>query len=314
MKDRPHDTYIKILLSDINRASDFLQSMLPQDLVAKFDFSTISSEKISFINSDLEEVMADAIFSLGLKEKNSEHCFVSILLEHKSYIDPPVPFQMGMYMMGAYLEMLRNKIPLRPVIPFLFYQGKRKWKLKSVHEYFDPIYKNFTKYIPSFETAFVDLGRIPDDKINQLAKVWLRAALFTQKYGNQPLEISKRLTDILNTLYSQTDRNFFQSTIIYIYMLTKKESVPFDMIISQLPENIKSEAMTTYEDIIEKGVKKGIKLGIEQGIEQGIEKEKIEVVLRSYDHNYSIQDIVVITGLSEAEIKEILKKASRKID
>lgn len=85
-------------------------------------------------------------------------------------------------------------------------------------------------------------------------------------------------------------------------MLTKKESIPFEMIISQLPENIKSEAMTTYDDIIEKEVKKGIK------------KNLTDIVLRSYDNNYSIKDIVIITGLSDKEVKEILKSAGRKVD
>ena len=43
------------------------------------------------------------------------------------------------------------------------------------------------------------------------------------------------------------------------------------------------------------------------GIEQGIEQEKIETVKKMLEKNYSIQEIIDITGLTEEEIMKIKK-------
>ncbi|MBP7643569.1 MAG: hypothetical protein WAT92_23570 [Saprospiraceae bacterium] len=58
--------------------------------------------------------------------------------------------------------------------------------------------------------------------------------------------------------------------------------------------------MSTYDLFIEKG--------IEQGIEKGIEISTIAIVLRSYTNGFSIQNIMLITGLTEQEIKDIIQK------
>ncbi|HPN68928.1 MAG TPA: hypothetical protein PLZ32_05395, partial [Saprospiraceae bacterium] len=43
-------------------------------------------------------------------------------------------------------------------------------------------------------------------------------------------------------------------------------------------------------------------------IEKGIEKKTIEIVLRCYTNGFSIENIMLITGLTEQEIKDIIQK------
>lgn len=61
-----------------------------------------------------------------------------------------------------------------------------------------------------------------------------------------------------------------------------------------------STAMSTYDQLIEKGR--------EEGIEKGIEKGKTEVVLNAHTNGLSISLIANITGLEEAAILRILQE------
>ena len=58
--------------------------------------------------------------------------------------------------------------------------------------------------------------------------------------------------------------------------------------------------MTILEKIKEEGIEKGI----EQGIEKGIEKGKLEDARLMKIKGYPVSDILEITGLSEAQLKE----------
>jgi predicted transposase/invertase (TIGR01784 family) len=68
------------------------------------------------------------------------------------------------------------------------------------------------------------------------------------------------------------------------------------------------------EQGIEKGIEKGIERGIEQGIEQGMEKgleegrlsERINLAKRLHQKGMLVAEIADLTGLSEAEIKDLL--------
>ncbi len=65
-----------------------------------------------------------------------------------------------------------------------------------------------------------------------------------------------------------------------------------------------STAMSTYDQLIEKGRAEGR----EEGIEKGIEKGKTEVVLNADTNGLSISLIANITGLEEAAILRILQE------
>jgi len=43
-----------------------------------------------------------------------------------------------------------------------------------------------------------------------------------------------------------------------------------------LPQDIKDQTLSTYQQILKLGREEGIEQGIEQGLEQGIEQNKIE--------------------------------------
>ncbi|MBK8880246.1 MAG: Rpn family recombination-promoting nuclease/putative transposase, partial [Haliscomenobacter sp.] len=90
---------MKSLLSDIDIARDFLKTFAGALLQVLLDFQSLKAEQTTFVTPELQEVFADALFSVHLKGAgNDPPCLISILLEHKSYSDEQAPFQVLLYL------------------------------------------------------------------------------------------------------------------------------------------------------------------------------------------------------------------------
>ena len=66
-----------------------------------------------------------------------------------------------------------------------------------------------------------------------------------------------------------------------------------------------SELEFAKEEGLEEGLQKGMEKGMEEGIEKGIEKGKMDVARRLKQNGMSMGDLMLFTGLSEAQIMEL---------
>jgi predicted transposase/invertase (TIGR01784 family) len=170
MINNPHDAFMKAMLSDIGRARQFLEEFLPPVLLERLDLSGLKAEKADFVVPQLKEYFTDAVFCARLKDTDEEkECLVSILIEHKSFIDKYTPFQILQYLAEGYRVQLANKEPLRPIVPLLYYHGGETWNLKSIPELFGAEYGEILDYVPRFETVFADMLSMSDEEIEQVA-------------------------------------------------------------------------------------------------------------------------------------------------
>lgn len=302
--NNPHDAFMKSLLGDISVAREFLLQFLPLSLREQLDFSRLTAGKSSFVTQELKEVFSDAVFEVGMKEDGGKSCFVSILLEHKSYADERAPFQILLYLAQGYLEQWKKRELLRPVVPLLFYHGAENWELRPVEAYFDGAYVGMLQYVPRFEAIFASLAYMSEADIGKVTNAWLRAALLTQKYSHSPDELVARLLRIFQTIYEATDGNFFQPLTVYLFELIHISEEQMEQIIKPLPPADQEKIMSLYDRILQKGM--------EKGMEKGIEKEKIATILRGYKEGFSPKVLCVLTGLTENEVKAIIAKAAKK--
>ncbi len=68
----------------------------------------------------------------------------------------------------------------------------------------------------------------------------------------------------------------------------------------------KSNIMTTYEMIINKGKKEVFEEGFIEGIEEGKIESKIEVIINSFHYGLTVEMISRITGMTTEEVQRIL--------
>ena len=291
-KKKLHDQFIKSVLGNRNRARDFLYRLLPPALSDQLDLSTLEAQATGFVTHDLQELFSDALFRVRLKNADEEECFVSILLEHKSYPDEYVSVQVLAYLaMGyraqVYRQMQEGKpAPLHPILPFVFRHGGRKtWKFRPLRQLIGARYKGLLEYVPHFTTIYADLSAIPDSEIAATTEAWLRATLLTQRYGHSPQALQARFGEIFGAALDVPETNFFRELMVYYMVLTGMSPTKFkDMLKEVSTEKAYRRALALYDEIVaewqeearQQAIREGREQGFAQGMQQGMQQGRQE--------------------------------------
>jgi predicted transposase/invertase (TIGR01784 family) len=146
---------MKELLSDKEVAIDFLKEYLPKEIIENIEINSISQEKTSYISTNLKESFSDIVWRF---ETKTEPLKVCLLLEHKSYKDPNVVFQILEYLALGYQQQLKNQKKVELIVPILYYHGESKWHLKDFESYFDKYPTEFKHYLPVYKNEFINLN------------------------------------------------------------------------------------------------------------------------------------------------------------
>lgn len=297
-----HDKFVKEFLLKKQNAIDFLKVALPDDVLRVLDLEQLKPTQNSFITKDIKELFSDVVYKCKLTTGADSYC--SILIEHKSYKDPLVGFQVGHYIFNGYLQQIKNKEPFHVIIPLIFYHHEDKWIFKSVESYFNNISEELSRFIPRFDTVFFDVKLLSDETIFEIRNTALTTMLITQKHRIRPEELLDRMEKIFESLQTQEERNSFERNFVYILYIFKKEDYIIDLIRKNKDKPINHLFMTLYESITKKSKLEG-KL---EGEQIGIQKGKFEVVINGYNNGLSIPILTNITGFSEDEILRILEE------
>jgi predicted transposase/invertase (TIGR01784 family) len=294
----PHDKFFKESFSRKEIARSFIKEYLPEPIRKQLNFNTLTILKDSFIDKELSEHFSDILYRIKMSGKS---CYVYLLFEHKSYIDPWTGFQLLRNMVKIWEQYLKQndspeKLPV--ILPIVIYQGKQHWEFKSsIGHLFENI-ENTGDYIPEFKSEVFEISHIPDEKIK--GEILLRVHFLIQKYSGTP-KISEKIHEILILLLSlsnkRTKTEYLETLLRYIVATNEVEQM----------ENITTE--------IEKTIEKGgmamptiAEKWFEDGVEKGIEKGKIEDAVKMIEMGMSDDDINKITGLNRERIKELREK------
>ena len=110
---KAHDKFIRDLMSRKEVVQDFLRYYLDQKLVKLLDLSTLEIKKDTFVDQELVEHFSDILYQL--KFRNGQKTQVYVLIEHKSYSDSLVAFQLLRYMIRIWeLELKQQSKSRKP--------------------------------------------------------------------------------------------------------------------------------------------------------------------------------------------------------
>ncbi|TAF28562.1 MAG: Rpn family recombination-promoting nuclease/putative transposase [Runella slithyformis] len=210
-----HDKFIKELLSNRDVAEAFLREYLPQAVVEILDFKTMTYLNTSYLSKQLQASYSDMVWRIATH--HHEAIKVCLLLEHKSYPDPNVAFQMLEYMALGYQTQLKNKQGLELILPVLYYHGQDKWQFKSVSQHFEHLPLPFQPYVPSYKTSFVNLNDLSQAQIMGLKHGLLRAALLLQHHYFDPEKLNNSISNILESLNPYLHLN--PTEFIFVYLI-----------------------------------------------------------------------------------------------
>ena len=69
--NNPHDRFFKEVMSEREIIRDFLQNYLPAEMVRLIDLESITAEKDSFVEKELQEYFSDLLFRVRLENEEA---------------------------------------------------------------------------------------------------------------------------------------------------------------------------------------------------------------------------------------------------
>ena len=307
-----HDKFVRESFSDVKRAASFIEHFLPSQLVSSIDLSTLILIKESYISKELSEYFSDLVFEVKLKDGKKDAVTVALLFEHKSSPDKYVLVQVGYYMFAHWLKCVSQRKKLKVIIPVIYYQGKKEWKLPDLSVLFENYPDYIRDFVPKMQNIFISLNAVKEEQIGTMRDAMMAAAVIAQKWRINPVKLAEDFRRIFDLFPKEGyDWNFLEMIVVYALNVSDISEEALAESIKSVPPKLKDNIMTTYSRLLEKGEQIGIQKGEQIGIQKGKIEGKIEVVLNCDDQGMEIEMISNITGLTEEDILKILKGHGR---
>jgi len=296
----PHDRFIKAMMSNKAFAMDFCKEMLPEQIRSIIDLESISFPKTSFINKELKEFFSDVILRFRRKIPSDQSLHVTLIIEHKEKPYSMVYIQLLRYLAEGYGALLKQKKHLEPIIPILLYQGRAKWKVRPLTELIDQLPEELRRYIPQFEILFLDIARMDDKTIENITNVFVRSALFIQKYRTSLPDKMEQVLQIFKKIETLSERNLMGHIFVYFAHNVHFSAQIIEKIMTSLPTSTQKEFKSIYDHFTELGMQKGM------------HRTKIATILRGHDSGLSIELIAELVDMNVEEVKRIIASHIKK--
>lgn len=266
-----HDGFFKAIFSQPEHATAFFKSHLPAAVADLIDWPTLVVLPGSFVKSSLQHVHSDLLFSVRIGERET---FLYLLFEHQSTPDPTMPLRLLGYMTEIYTKHHKeHRLPLSPVLPFVFHQGPESWKtstaFEDLFELTDKTREALLPYLPKFHHALLDLTRF--DPATDEDDTQLRAVLQLMKLARE-----KELLRFFQWLsrYSAAELPNTLLGLILLYALHSDSDLDVEKIYHTLSSNpeLEKNTMSVAEKLIAKGRVEGHWIGKIQAFEEFLGK------------------------------------------
>lgn len=124
----PHDALFKRVFADVARGGALLRALLPSELAAAVEWSTLELRPGESVGADLRGLASDLVFS-ARADGHAVHFHV--LVEHQSTADPRMPFRIAEYVVRLWQgqsQPVDGRLELPLIVPIVVYHGARPWK------------------------------------------------------------------------------------------------------------------------------------------------------------------------------------------
>ncbi|MEO5372523.1 MAG: Rpn family recombination-promoting nuclease/putative transposase, partial [Magnetococcus sp. DMHC-1] len=257
---QPHDRFIGILLSDPKKAAALLRERLPKEIAECLGPELPELVEGSFIDEGLRGHLTDRLFRV--RTIRGRVAMLYILIDHKSYPDRFVSFQLLKYKVEVWKQWVRENPDWRllpPIVPFVFYHGQTEWRIPDEFLALVDAEEGWRPYLLNFKFPVFDLDMVPDHLLSRQPELraWLVAAKYATRAGRQ-LQIKEYLIQVLNE--AGEDFRVIMRYIVETYN-NYDESVVREIIRAVHPEEENTMMSQFAQDIIAKGKPDWLKQG-----------------------------------------------------
>ncbi|MCX6583328.1 MAG: Rpn family recombination-promoting nuclease/putative transposase [Candidatus Aminicenantes bacterium] len=319
-----NDSFFHKIFDSPENARDFLEQVLPTGLKKQLDLANIEIEDTKYVSNEYKKGFSDIVVKTVLRTtKEQIPVDIYFLLEHKSEGRVEVLLQVLKYMVFEWEKDYNNNKSPRLIIPVVFYHGAEEWKVpRSFAEQFD-VDDEVKRYLLDyryilFDTNPWDFGAESNKEFKN--NVFLFTAMVLMKAAYK-----KDIEAILEIFRFWRERGFTENKDVVLFFMkyisytqdigrddlkeildnTKIEGG--DIIMPTLAQQFREEFREEFrekfrEEFIET-------LGPEfkkEGKKEGKKEEKFEIARRMLLNNFSLEQVILSTGLTKKDIKTLI--------
>lgn len=248
--NKAHDLFFKETFSRLEVAESFIREVFPEELKERLNFSALKRISDSFTDEELDEYLADVVYQT---EYAGQKTLVTLLFEHKSYVQPYPHLQLLQYILNVWKEERKQKKKLSVVIPIIIHHGNGKWKYKSMKSYFKGLHPTLEKFVPDFEYLLFTLDKIEDNQIANFQNIVLSMTAMLLKHSHDSeeefLKLSSFWAEKLNRLDADKQIDFIKTVFLYIETALNLTEENLSPIFTEVSENVNHIGMTIAQRI-----------------------------------------------------------------
>ncbi|WP_256439724.1 Rpn family recombination-promoting nuclease/putative transposase [Candidatus Chloroploca mongolica] len=241
---------------------------------------------------------------------SSRHLY--LLFEHQSTPDPWMRLRLLNYMCRIWDESFKaapQQTQLRPIIPMVFYQGRRAWSYSTnLADLFPEVPGWDATLTPHVRHYLIDQSGMPPSAVKgglkgQITQLLLMAAMRAQAQAVLAAAMPL-LAELLASGRGETHQTFF----LYLFA-TQERAVVMELLetVVQQHTQLGGELMTYAEELIEEGLQKGEIKGEIRGELKG----KVELIEQLLAAGTTWQVITQATGLTPTTFAELKAELER---
>ena len=283
---QPDDKLFKEVMEQPANAIEYIKTYYAE-LADQLELSTFQVEREKLSVPNFKTFEADIVYTCKFKDSD-EDLNISLLWENKSEPDEYIFIQIGLYLFLRYYKMVKSSdLELEPIIPLVFYNGKRDWVPKDL----EALLKNhtflevFKKYLPQFDFHFTNIRKVPTEELLKIKTAFFRSAMIAManKYDYN------LLLQFFPVIFEVGERDAQVTMLTYIFGVHERLPEQVKKDVSPFSINIQEIVMGTFANFKEEG-----KI-----------EERIEVAQNMHNNGFTIEQICI--ALKESE--EFVKKA-----
>lgn len=292
----PHDAFFKQYLGYAEVAAEFLREHLPSEVTELLDLTQLRLEKDSFVDEKLRSHFSDLVYRAGTTAGSD--VAVALLLEHKSYPDPWVGFQVLKYCERFWEKELQETDKLSPILPVVVYHGTESWtiatrfarKLEGMKEPDTALAQTLGRYVPDFEYYLVNLTTLKDEEIRGAVVVRLFVLvlkhIFEEGLGGRLDEILELVVEVM-----RLSSGIEMATALLRYIARSGVRVKKEVVTQKLLAALPKEGGVLMQTMAEEWIEEGKLIGVQKGIIE----ERIELILRLLRRRFQPEEATLQT-------------------
>ena len=315
------------LLETPQNLHDLLR-LVSAEIADRLDFTRAERSPRSFVPDDLRKKEADILYRVPYRQRRGE-VFVYVLLEHQSRPDRTMGLRLLSYMVHIWLGQVRafesartpgGQWKLSPIIPMVFYTGRRRWKSPLSLSAMMDIPAELAGFVPVWQTLFLKLQETPSETLTGSA---VAAVLRALQASEEPQEVLGRvLTEVAATLgaLSEAEQSLWRRAMLYLYLLVLHTQEPeaHEVLSDVLDEAVEARkdketgemARTMAQVLEQKGRRTGREEGRVEGREQGLRTNLTEVLQDKFGYSEEEAQAIVQT-IPASQLSTANRRAAR---